>query len=87
MEACGVLAQIISTVPDGERLRYWLFQAQENLRRKTYVWATPREILELVARASARLVRTERELLDVVLELLVRLEQELQGHTAAAIDI
>jgi hypothetical protein len=87
IEACEVLEQIIRTAPDGERLRHWLFEAQDNLRRKTYVWATPREVLELVARAGARLVRTGWELLDVVLELLVRLEQDLQGHTPAAIDI
>jgi hypothetical protein len=86
-EACEILGQIILTAPDGERLRRYLFEAQENLRRKTYVWASPQEVIMFVAQASARLVRTERELLDVVIESLGRLEIELRGHTPAVIDI
>jgi hypothetical protein len=86
-EACEILGQIIRTAPDGERLRRYLFEAQENLRRKTYVWASPQEVIRFVAQASARLIRTERELLDVVIESLGRLERELQGHTPAVIYI
>lgn len=86
-EACEVLEQIIRTAPNGERLRHWLFEAQENLRRKTYVWSSPKEVIMFVARAGARLVRTERELLDVIIESLRRLEGELQGHTPAVIYI
>jgi hypothetical protein len=87
VEACAVLENIVRTDPDGVNLQHWLFEAQENLLRKSFVWASPREILELVARASGRLVRTALELLNVVVESLGRLEQELQGHTPAAIDI
>ena len=87
-EACRQIERIMDTLPElREELRWTLYQARAEARRKTWVAPDPAEVRELTAERSARLVRSGGELLDVVTESLGRLQEKLRGETPAAPDL
>jgi hypothetical protein len=77
----------MSLRPDLGYMKYHLREAEELMRRNTWVPCAPAEILQLTRDPDARLVRNGADLLDVLEESLSRLESRLQGETPAAIDL
>ncbi|WP_216327364.1 HEAT repeat domain-containing protein [Deinococcus aestuarii] len=75
--ACDALARVRGARPDLAWLKWTHLEALAEWRRRTWVWSTPEVLLDLVARAERRLVRSDDELLEVVLESLERLEHGL----------
>lgn len=55
-----------------------IIEARANVRRSGYVPVKPRALWRLIAEAKSRLVRGERELLEVVVEALERINHRLQ---------
>lgn len=56
-----------------------LSKARQAFRRQTWVPPTAIELLEVLSDSNKRLVRTDSELLDAVIESLERLQDRLQG--------
>ncbi len=87
-EACDALRQIVDALDEPATLRWRLREAEQNLRKKTFPWPSPAEVLQFLDRAPrARLVRSEAEMLEVVIESLGRLQEELHGETSAVPDL
>ena len=86
-EGSLALRRVLGERPQFEGLKWYIEQSEELARRNTWTPATPDEVIQLASDASARLVRNERDLVDVLVESLERLEATLQGETPAAIDI
>lgn len=75
---------IAARFADRPWLQQIVLEAQEAYSRNRWVPVEPEELLALVGNLSKRLVRSGRELLDVVVESLGRVQQRLQGETAEA---
>jgi len=84
-QAIDALNQIQNEFPEFETLDWILGQAHELYRKKSWVPPEPRYIVEMASDSKKRLVRSPRELLEVVSESLRRLEEQLQGETPAAV--
>lgn len=77
----AALERLCREFPGDSVLREKLYYCREFSRARAWAPPSPREILELVGLQRRRLVRAERELLDVVLESMERLQQKLHGET------
>lgn len=87
-DACEGVRKIVEGWARPDEIRWKLREAEQNLRQKTFPWPTPTEVLRLLDQAPrARLVRTEAELLGVIVEALGRLQVELLGETPAVADL
>ncbi len=87
-EACDALRQAVRALDEPAALHWRLREAEQNLRKKTFPWPSPADVLQLLDQAPrARLVRSEAEMLEVVIESLGRLQEELQGETPAVQDL
>lgn len=75
--ACDALARVRRARPDLAWLKWTHLEALAEWRRRTWMWSTPEALLRLVARAERRLVRSDDDLLEAVLESLERLEGQL----------
>jgi hypothetical protein len=62
-----------------------LMQARETTSLRTWQPLKPEQILEMARNPQSRFVRSADQLLDVILESLVRLKERLQGETPAAL--
>jgi hypothetical protein len=88
VEACRQIERIATELPElQDRLKWAIYQARAETRRKTWVEPEPRHVLALVVERGARLVQNGDQLLEVVIESLRRLEVKLQGETPAAPDL
>lgn len=85
--ACAKIQHLIQELPALFWLKKTLLVAQANMRRKTWQSPKPEQILQLVFDRDKRLVQSGKQLLDVLIESLDRLELELQGETSAGRDI
>lgn len=84
--ALVALQHLQKDVPDGGLwLRWRLDQARANLRRNAWQPMAPEVLVALCRSAGSRWVQGSADLLDVVLESLVRLQQRLHAETAEAI--
>lgn len=87
-EACLQIARVAEQLPDLEdKLKWVLYQARAETRRRTWVAPEPRHVLDLITKRGSRLVQNGDQLLGVVTESLRRLEAKLQGETPAAPDL
>jgi hypothetical protein len=86
-EACRALRRVVSERPHLEGLRWYLKQAEELARRKTWIPPSPKEVMKLVSDPSARLVRSADELVELLLESLSRLQTRLQGKPPAVVGL
>lgn len=86
-KACEAIQQIINEFPESNWLKWILHEAQDIMRRQTWIPPKPGEILKMVGAQSARLVQSGAQLLEVLIESLKRLEIKLQGETPAVIDL
>jgi hypothetical protein len=82
-EACDAIASIARRMPHLSGLKWVLFEANQARRRNAPGWPQPSEILALATDRSKRLVRDENELMEVLIEMLARLETDLHGETPA----
>ena len=62
-------------------LKWTLLEAQAITRRQTWQPLQPKDLLAIVSDQQRRLVQSGRQLLDVLVESLQRLEEDLQGET------
>jgi hypothetical protein len=85
--ACEAIQRIFHELPELDWLKWMLWEARNNARRRTWAPHKPAHILELASDSRKRLVQSGDQLLDVLIESLKRLEEELQGETPAARDI
>ncbi len=88
VEAVEAMQRIAQKYSQYERFKDHIFFARQNLYEQSWKPLSPKDILELIHERSLRLVRTSKDLLDVVLESLDRLQMKLQhSETPAAIDL
>ncbi len=87
VRACDSIRKLMAALPQYEGLKWSLREAQERMRRATWIPPHPDEVLALVSAADIRLVRNGRELLDVMAESLDRLQSDLQGIQPSAEDL
>jgi hypothetical protein len=80
-EAIEALEGVVHDLPSLTWLRFHLLQAQTITRRHTWAPPQPEEILALPRNPQTRLVRSGKQLLDVIVESLERLQRELHGET------
>jgi hypothetical protein len=74
-------------MPNLPWLKWALLEANQARRRSTQNWPKPADILQIAADKSRRFVRDAEDLLEVMTEILGKLEKELQGETPAARDL
>jgi hypothetical protein len=84
MSASAALRRIVAARPDLKSLKWYLKGAEDLARRNTWIPCEPNEIIELARNPVARLVRTGKDLLNILTESLTRLEGLLHGETPAA---
>lgn len=84
-EAVATLQDIMTRFPDQEWMKWELSEAEHLARRAS--WTAPNiEMLEaLIGNANRRLVRDSKELQQIILESLDRLQQELKYQETPAI--
>jgi len=88
LQAYEALQQISQQLPQlKKQLKPIFIEVQESIRRQTWIPAQPNEIIELAKNQQLRLVNSEIDLLDMIVEALDDLNQLLQGETPAAIDL
>lgn len=87
-KACEAIQQIINKFPELNWLKWVLHEAQDIMRRQTWIPPKPCEILKMTSNQSIRLVQNGDQLLEVLIESLKRLEVRLQVKPQpAAIDL
>jgi hypothetical protein len=79
--AYQALREIQQALPGLGWLTWTLIEARALLRRREWVAPAPEHIVRLASAHTKRLVQSGRELLDVLVESLGRLEHELHGET------
>jgi hypothetical protein len=84
VRACDSIRKLMAALPQYEGLKWSLRDAQERMRRATWIPPTAQEVITLVSDEGARLIRNGGELLELLIESLNRLQSELQGITPAA---
>lgn len=85
--ACEAIRRIAQELPELTWMGKVLLQAQDIVRRETWNPPQPQDILKMADDQQARLVSSEGELVQVLIDSLRRLEVELQGETPAAREI
>jgi hypothetical protein len=80
-EACLALEQLNRDLPGQQILHTALLRAQAQFRSQAWRPPRPRELLTLMGSPQARIVQSEAQLLEVVIESLGRLQLELHGET------
>ncbi|NBD25602.1 NACHT domain-containing protein [Paenibacillus glycinis] len=85
LESCNEIARIVTELPELSWLKWTLIEAQDVTRRNTWSPSSPVEIIQLVGSRQRRLVQSENQLLEVLIESLNRLEQKLHGITPAVV--
>lgn len=83
----AALERIALEFPNLDWLRRVVFSARSAMLRETWTPIRPAELVELANSSATRLVQSERQLQQVILESLEALQQELQGETPAAPDL
>ncbi len=82
--ACKALRNISNALPYLVWLKWYEVRAQEKMLQKTWFPPTPEHILQFTAGDQFRLVQNDKQLLDVIIESLERLENNLQSVESPA---
>jgi hypothetical protein len=83
-EACAALERIVNHKDSSDWIPYLLVQAEAEARKQSWQPLVPDGILRLLADSRKRYVRSTRELLDITIESLERLDAKLQGTPPAS---
>lgn len=86
-EACAELQRLSDQFPHIERIRWMLPDALAAAREATWVPPAPRDIYELANSSVVRIVQSGDQLLEVVMEVLDKLQVSLHGETPAVFDL
>lgn len=86
-EACAALRRLMQSLPQQPYLPDILIEAEANRRANTWQAISSGAMRALLSNREQRFVRSESELIDVILESLTRLQNNLQGETPAAWDL
>ena len=88
-EGCQALRNIIdkSDTDEGHWLKRSLRDSEQNRLRNVWAPPHPEHVVELRDNTSARLVRTESDLQQAVLEALSRYQEALRGSNPASFDL
>ncbi len=86
-EACNELAKLVNDFPEPTFLRWNMRSARRVHLQSSWSPQTCDGLRELLRRSQNRLVRTDLELQQVVLESLERLQERLSGKTPAIRDV
>ena len=78
-EAVQELRRLVTERPNRAILPFELSRGEQNMRQKTWIPLTTREILALTDRQNARLIISTSDLLEILEETLVKYETELHG--------
>lgn len=76
-EACATLAGLRKVFPDRRGIAYHYHAAINNKRRNAWSQPSPEEVSILLRNPKSRLVQSEQDLLELVLESLERIQQKL----------
>lgn len=85
--ACNAIERIQATLPHVGYLSWALRSARRATMQATWIPISVQQFRELTERRSARLVRNEHELQQVIMESLARLQRRMQGETPAVRDV
>jgi hypothetical protein len=86
-EACDALARTGLHLPQDRWLRYHFDEAEQLACALTWQAPSPRDIVGMASDHTKRLVESDEQLLDVVLESVGRLQAELHGELASVGDL
>ncbi len=86
-EALNQLDRISQTYPDLYQLSRLLKYLREHLYKNSWHPPQASDLLTLLGNDEKRLVQTDNQLLDLVIESLDRLQKRLQGETPSAVDL
>ena len=86
-KACDAIRQIINEFPESNWLKWVLHEAQDIMRRQTWIPPKPYEILKIASNQSTRLVQNGDQLLEILIDSLRCLEIKLRAETPAVIDL
>ena len=81
-EAVAALRLVVACLPNLPWLAYRLVDAEQLMRRRTWLPLTPVDVLRLVERPDASLVQSAGQLADLLVAVLRRYERELHGEQA-----
>lgn len=77
-ESCRQLLRLAAELPDQKLWLHWRYQEALRTKRRTeWTPLTPRLLLDLAAKSSARLVNNEDDLIEVIVESLERFQEVL----------
>jgi len=79
--ACSQLKRIMESMPDQKWLQYTWLEAVRIMRTSSWEPLSPAELLALARSNSKRIVRSESDLEEIILESLERYEIQLHGQT------
>jgi hypothetical protein len=83
-EAVDALRMLAGRLPRETWLKRVILDAEVGVQRKGWVPLEPSELRQILTRPRARVVSNDRQLLDLLVESLDRLQGKLQGETPAA---
>ena len=85
--AVSALRSVVAAIPELTWLVRLVHQADDTMRRKTWVPLTPGEVLRYVGERDAALIRSDRDLFDLLLEMLRKYESELHSAQTPVQDL
>lgn len=83
-EACAELAKLMKLFPGRKGIAWNYHAAIKNKRRNAWSSPAPEEVSLLLNNAKSRLVQSEQDLLELVIESLERIQQKLTGSMSPA---
>lgn len=86
LTACNELARLAQLFPDKRSVAWSYHAALANKRRNAWIRPSPDDVRRMLDNGKARLVQTEQQLLELVLESLERFQQRLTNQLLPAVD-
>lgn len=79
--AIEAVARLREELPELDWMEMVLTETRKVSLERTWMPPTPKELMQLISNSRTRLVQTEEQLLEVVLESMARLQMRLRGET------
>lgn len=84
VESVNSLKKVSTRFCNDEDFKWWLVSATEFMRRNTWIPISPQDLQFIFNDGKMRVIRSEKELSDVIIESLDRLDKKLQGENPSA---
>ncbi len=84
ISSVNALEKLSSERPADTDLKWWLNRAREFMRRNTWMPPSPDFLRTMLNDGSKRLIRSDAELMQVVMESLTRFQEKLRGDNPVA---